>query len=128
MTIIRTTAKKLNSAMNIIAEGIANDLRNELVFACPVDTGLLKNSIVVDKVGKNFIIKMNDYGYFVEFGTPPHIIRPKNGKALKFKVAGTTVFATSVNHPGTRPNPFIRTTINTKLKSIIMNNFKRHLT
>ena len=39
----------------------------------------------------------------LEFGSRPHVIRPRNAKALKFNVGGRTVFARSVNHPGTRP-------------------------
>jgi len=74
---------------------------------------------------------MVDYGKFVEFGSPPHIITPKNKKALKFEVGKkerlsgnkkgkTIVFAKKVKHPGTRPNPFIRNTIQTKLQNMIL--------
>jgi len=63
--------------------------------------------------------------------TPPHIIKPKNKKALKFEVGRIErlsgkggkkkiVFAKEVRHPGTRPNPFIRNTIINKLKLIII--------
>ena len=68
---------------------------------------------------------MVDYGKYVEFGSPPHIIKPKNKKALKFKVGKATkkgkdiVFAKEVKHPGTRPNPFVRNTIQNKLTKII---------
>jgi len=51
--------------------------------------------------------------------TPPHIIKPKDKKALKFKVGNGKVFAKVVKHPGTRPNPFIRNTIRNKLAGII---------
>jgi hypothetical protein len=33
-------------------------------------------------------------------GTRPHDIRPRNKKALRFKVGGRTVFAKVVHHPG----------------------------
>jgi len=63
--------------------------------------------------------------------TPPHIIKPKNKKALKFEVGRierlsgkggkkNIVFAKEVRHPGTRPNPFIRNTLLNKLKGIII--------
>ena len=63
--------------------------------------------------------------------TPPHIITPKNKKALSFEVGRIErlpgkggkkkmVFAKKVRHPGTRPNPFIRNTINNKLRKIII--------
>jgi len=45
---------------------------------------------------------------FVVRGTPRHTIRPRPGtKALRFTVAGRTVFARVVNHPGTQPNDFL---------------------
>ncbi len=45
------------------------------------------------------------YAPFVEFGTAPHVILPVNGKALFWKGAAHPV--RKVNHPGTKPNPFM---------------------
>jgi hypothetical protein len=60
-------------------------------------------------------IRLND-------GTPPHRIAPKGGaaaaafgagavigmkKALKFQIDGRTMFRRAVNHPGTKPDPFL---------------------
>lgn len=101
---------------------IGNDLVNELVLACPVDTGRLKNSISFNVKDEDTIeISMASYGEAVEFGTLPHIIRPKSKKALKFKSGGETVFAKKVNHPGTQPQPFIRRTLQLKLPRILKN-------
>jgi len=47
------------------------------------------------------------YAQFVSSGTRPHVILPKRGKALRFVIAGRTVFARRVNHPGTRANPYL---------------------
>ena len=49
-----------------------------------------------------------DYAWWIEAGTRPHIIRPKNGKGLKIPVAGTDGYIVRrvVHHPGTRPLPF----------------------
>lgn len=44
---------------------------------------------------------------FIERGTRPHVIRARNARALRFEGAGGTVYAKSVNHPGTRPNPVL---------------------
>lgn len=62
---------------------------------------------------------------FLEKGTRPHVIVPRNGQALRFPAKGTPVtlagrvrsshagrpgayvFATKVNHPGTKPQPFL---------------------
>lgn len=111
--------------------GIANDLVNALVEQLEtngnVDTGFLKNSIIVKIEGTTLIIEMADYGEFIEFGTAPHIIKPKNKKALKFKSGDNQVFAKEVHHPGTRPSPFIRPVLHRKLKGIIVENLRRHL-
>lgn len=41
-------------------------------------------------------------------GTRPHVILPRNARALRFTVAGgDVVFAKRVNHPGTRANPYL---------------------
>jgi hypothetical protein len=45
------------------------------------------------------------YDTAVEFGTKPHTILPKNKKALYWPGAAHPV--KSVNHPGTRPNPYM---------------------
>ncbi len=45
-------------------------------------------------------------GYILE-GTPPHVIRPRTAKALRFVAAGAVRFARKVDHPGTAPNNFI---------------------
>lgn len=42
------------------------------------------------------------YATYLEEGTRPHVIRPKRAKAIRFKVAGRTVFAQIVHHPGTK--------------------------
>lgn len=120
---------------------IARRVQNELMLTCPVDTGRLKNSIKVVTYGRGLLIWMVDYGKFVEFGTPPHVIEPKNKKSLKFewtemngkmvgrtgrlrkgisKAKTTDAFFKKVKHPGTRPNPFVRNMITTKLKKIII--------
>lgn len=99
---------------------IARRLQNELILTAPVDTGRLRNSIKVIPQGKGLLIWMVNYGKFVEFGTPPHVIAPTEKKALKFRSEGTEIIVKKVQHPGTRPNPFIRTAITTKLRNIIM--------
>jgi hypothetical protein len=45
------------------------------------------------------------YAPFVEFGTKPHVILPKDKKALYWPGAAHPV--RKVNHPGTKPNAFM---------------------
>jgi hypothetical protein len=104
--------------------GVGNDLVNELVDVAPVDTGQLKNSIDHRTEGDTIVISMAEQGLWCEFGTPPHIIRVKEKKVLS---DGKVFFGKEVHHPGTRPNPFIRTTMQTKLSGILQDNVERHL-
>ncbi|MFD0783839.1 hypothetical protein ACFQZ8_07915 [Micromonospora azadirachtae] len=42
-------------------------------------------------------------------GTGAHVIRPRRpGGMLRFETGGQVVFTTLVNHPGTRPQPWLR--------------------
>ena len=63
---------------------------------------------------------MRDVGYaaYVEFGTGPHVIVPRKAKVLAWvgnrRLSGTLrkgakaeFFAMRVNHPGTRPKPYL---------------------
>lgn len=67
------------------------------------------------------------YAAYVELGTRPHIIRPRNGQFLRFPAKGVQTtrtgrvrtsevrrlgkgaytFAREVHHPGTKPEPFL---------------------
>lgn len=40
-------------------------------------------------------------------GTKRHQILPDNGRVLRFNVGGRVVYARKVNHPGTKPNPYL---------------------
>ena len=57
------------------------------------------------------------YGAFLEEGTPPHIIRPKNKKALYWKGAAHPV--KQVNHPGTKAYPILEDTIKSNKNRLI---------
>jgi len=55
------------------------------------------------------------YAGYVRWGTRPHIIRCKRpAYALHFywKKVGAWVFFDHVNHPGTKPNPFLERALN----------------
>lgn len=46
------------------------------------------------------------YARYVLDGTPPHLIRPRAARALRFTQGGQTHFSQLVHHPGTRANKF----------------------
>lgn len=76
----------------------------------PVDTGRLRSSITTEQEGWNRVVVGTnvEYAEAVEFGTPPHVIEPKEKKALAFTVGGKRVVVKRVNHPGTKARPFLR--------------------
>jgi hypothetical protein len=47
------------------------------------------------------------YMWYHHEGTPPHIIRPRKRKALRFIQGGKVRFAQKVHHPGTRGTHFL---------------------
>lgn len=48
------------------------------------------------------------HNQFVEYGTRPHVIKPRRkGGSLRFVVKGKVVFTKRVNHPGNRPFKFL---------------------
>ncbi len=90
-----------------------NVAKTQSLSGIPVDTGLLRNSIRHDHIriqgmrATTFVSADQNYAAAVHDGTRPHLIRAKNKKALAFKKGGKTVFVKQVNHPGTKPNPFL---------------------
>lgn len=97
----------------------AGRLRDVQLAGAPRQTGKMAEKIGVGdfkmtergmeiSVGVDPGGRIAGYADYVSRGTRPHIIRPRKPKGmLAFKVAGRTVFARHVNHPGTRPNPYL---------------------
>lgn len=59
---------------------------------------------------------------FLHDGTKPHIIRPKNRKALRWPSGGGFAFAKQVNHPGYKGDPYFA-----RIKPTVPAIFKRFL-
>jgi len=78
-------------------------------------TGHLQQSIRVDlsnvNEGKAEIVADARYAPFVEFGTRPHVIKPKMRRSLRWAIDTGYVFAKLVHHPGSKPYPFFRKAI-----------------
>lgn len=76
-------------------------------------TGYLRAGIVARLLASSFrsvqweILSLAPYSRYVESGTRPHMILPRNGVALRFMMNGQEVFARKVNHPGTKAQPFM---------------------
>jgi HK97 gp10 family phage protein len=109
---LKSTAQQSDTTTMDVLVQSANFIRNEMLAVVPVRTGTLRNSIHITVESDRVTIGPNEnqapYAGYVEFGTGPHVIRPKKpGGVLKFKVGGTWVYAKKVNHPGTKPHPYV---------------------
>jgi len=107
--------------MRQIIRLVAADARTN----APVDTGRMAQAIKEDPIVSEGPFRViggvtshAPYSVFVHQGTAPHVIRPRNASALRFKVGGQTIFASSVNHPGTRPRPFLTNAVARVLRDL----------
>lgn len=107
---LRTTGKDAEATTMRVLVETANFLATEMEIRVPVDSGELRASISVRVESDKVIVGPTaPYASYVEFGTKPHEIRPKNPDgALRFKVNGEYVYAKVVNHPGTKAQPFVQ--------------------
>jgi len=130
--VMKAQHKRLDAKLLLAANIMVAEIRPLI----PVDKGDLKGALDQKKVRDLHYRVFNDKEYApdVEFGTKPHEIKAKPGKVLAFNVqAGsklgtrkalyrnkktgklqqaknknTVIFATKVNHPGTKAQPFMR--------------------
>ena len=107
----------------------------------PSNFGKLRQAIVPKVKGLTGEVAVNvDYAGAVEFGTKPHVIRPRWKKALAFKPGAGfrfwdesgRVVVKRVKHPGTKAQPYLRPAVEQEavrmrkaLKRIIENAAKR---
>ena len=106
----------------------ANKILRKQQENVPVRTGKLRQSLMIThSVGRSVIGTDLYYGKYVEYGTgqfnefggAPYEIRPKNPNGvLVFEINGRKIFAKKVIHPGIRPQPFIRTSVDEVLDEI----------
>lgn len=92
---------------DVIGDAILGDARNY----APKRSGRLVESLRAECHDKVLRVGSLDCNYAtdVELGTAPHVILPRNKKALSWPGGAHPV--ARVNHPGTRPQPFLRTAL-----------------
>lgn len=103
----------MRSALRSGANVVKKEAQNQLDANGNVQTGLLSKGIKVSTSSKREQAKASIkvkgkhayIAHWIEYtGAAPHIIRPKNAKALA--VAGKLV--RTIQHPGFQPKPFLR--------------------
>jgi hypothetical protein len=77
-----------------------------------VETGKLKNSIYMQHArrGRYQYVQVGSnvrYAYVHHQGEHPHVIVPKHGRLLRFKVHGRVVYVQRVIHPGSRGKKYL---------------------
>lgn len=85
--------------------------------AAPVDTrATVRSGKVVDReqtdVAQRARLRFNTpQAAYTNDGTRPHVIRPRNRKALAFTVGGRRIVVTKVNHPGNQATHWFDLTV-----------------
>jgi len=87
---------------------------NQATVDCPKDTGNLQghHRVQVNDLKtrvRGTVLNDASYASAVHDGTKRRKIVARRKKALRFVVDGEVVYARSVNHPGTKPRPWLRT-------------------
>jgi hypothetical protein len=99
----------LDEAINDwLGDAIGPAIRDDAKAAAPKRTGRLAESLISEVQNKVLRVGSRDCNYStdVEMGTMPHLIFPNSKKALFWPGADHPV--AYVNHPGTRPQPYLR--------------------
>jgi len=94
---------ELDEAIQPILDQVAAEVEQDIKRNAPVDSGELVRSV---RRRGNIITISAPHWHFVEYGTEPHIIRPRTKQALWWPGARHPV--KMVRHPGTQAQPFIR--------------------
>lgn len=116
------SADRVGAALERIGIYLVNYVKTRKLSGDPIKrrTGNLSRHIgyTVTRVGKGVSLRVGlvrgdadvPYGKYLEHGSKPHLIHPKNKKALAFKLgnADGKVVVRSVKHPGTRAYHFLR--------------------
>lgn len=95
---------------------ITNQVRDDCIAGCPVDSGDLVSTIksrfpgqlkgYVSVGGSGPLVDSAPHWRFVEYGTAPHWINSHGSWSLKSDEG--VYFGRRVWHPGTQANPFMR--------------------
>jgi HK97 gp10 family phage protein len=107
---LRKTAQESQITTQQVLIQSANHILAEIEARVPVKTGTLRRSLAIKVETNKVTIGPNEaqapYAGYVEFGTKPHVIKPKKpGGYLVFTIGGRKIFARQVRHPGTRAQP-----------------------
>lgn len=113
--------KLMYQAMVNNTNRIREDARKIQVGSFKNQTGNLRRSIFreVQSAARGKIGVGEEYGFYVETGSGPHTIVPRKKKLLRFRINGKWVFAKKVNHPGSKPYPFMQPAFENNIDKVV---------
>jgi len=105
---------------NEVAPVAMAEIRRRAPVGTDPGAGRLRDSISIQRSkGKAGIsvrfVSSAPYAKYVEDGTVPHRIEPRQARALHWTTNGGDVFARYVNHPGTKANPFVKEAVDSMM-------------
>lgn len=109
--------RELERKAAVAARGTAREVEHRLRRNSPVASGRMQANTTAKASlnARGALIEITvdtDYAHIVAGGQRPHVITPRRqGGVLAFDVAGRTVFARRVNHPGAQGNSWWDDTI-----------------
>ncbi|WP_407454400.1 hypothetical protein [Methanobrevibacter sp.] len=118
-------------ALDVAVDHAIHDAENICRREAPINTGNLRRSIHRNRPGKcqrELRARGAPYWVYVQYGSAPHIIRPKHAKLLAWKDKDGKHFAKEVHHPGNAANPFVTRTarkVKPKLTEYVLEELKR---
>jgi hypothetical protein len=119
--ILNTPQGKLWGRLHLRGKAIVRDAKRQV----GVKTGALRGSITMrhrsSPTGQYLRIGSNlNYAYLHHEGTKRHLINAKNGPNLVFMSGSRIIRTPVVNHPGSRPNRYLRTPMNRHVRRPII--------
>ena len=104
--LIRKWPEKLNDVNKAFLPQAGGIVEEQAARTAPRDQGQLSGSIKLRLTADSAIIAATaSYAADVEYGTRPHVITAKNARVL---TDGKNFFGKTVNHPGTKAQPYLR--------------------
>lgn len=106
--IVRDTIRRATRVQVRARELVGKDTRQlEASIVQRIVTDQQGVSVLVGTFAPEHLVKRAKWHHD---GTKPHVILPRKAKVLRFpksKGSSVYIFAKKVNHPGTKPNPYL---------------------
>lgn len=119
---VEISEKALRSSLRKGAQLVIKDARSRIDSHSGELAKAIGSSTRVDKGAGRVTTKIRvnkkqaHIGRFVEDGTKPHEIKPRNGKALQLHGG---VFVDKVDHPGAQPKPFLAPAADAQFPAVV---------